>query len=220
MTEKQAKCLTRKQQITYASIGAVCLAIAVMSGVFHQQIARFVADLGKPSFVVSESVEGWWSSGNHHPSLDDVDGNYYENAFDQLPVADLSIHQGQNKNDIENAHCFVMYAYFDGQVDIEAERQAKRNGIVYKTDLIGVADIGTAAFSIDTPDGIKQGSLYKYEISDRSGYGAGMMEGMADGFVQLRNGYIHLRGVCRQASQLDELQPVLESVKLQKGLWG
>lgn len=190
-------------------------AIASVAGIIilQDKIKEPSENPSKPSFVLdSAKTPGWWTSGNNWSNANEFTDTY---TIDKtLPVVSISIHQGRNKQDIINGHCFVMYSYFDHTVDPKVELEKKKNSMVHGKDAISIKEVGVKSIKMHTSEGVKEYQFHEHELSSEDN--EEFMRGMAVGYVLLKSGYIDIQSVCEKADQLDETLPILKAVSLAK----
>lgn len=72
-------------------------------------------------------------------------------------------------------------------------------------------EVGVKTLSMNTPEGDKTYKLHQYNSDNKSG---DYKSGVSLGYIPLDSGYIEIQGICDEASQLDEVLPVLDAVRL------
>ena len=173
-------------------------------------------NVNKPSFVVDKAkTVGWWTGGNNWPNIKDYTGGQIKE--DSLPIADITIHQCKDasncevSNDIKGGRCFVTISYYGDIVrsdEAVAEKLKKNNSFGDMT----ITEVNVSELEFATYEGNKTYSLHKYDYAQKNG--GTIMRGNAIGYVPLRDGHVEVQGVCAEASQLDEIVPVLTGIKL------
>lgn len=164
----------------------------------------------RPAFAFdSAAMPGWYTGGNNWPNPDDLEGGVMRK--NELPKADISIHQGVNEQDVIHGHCFTMAAFYDKAIDINEQLQ---KNVISSTGDDGriITPVGTSDVAIMTYDGLKTLSLHKYDISGPAA--KDLQRGMANGYVALSNGHLAIQSVCQESSQLDETVPVHSATSL------
>ncbi len=165
----------------------------------------------RPAFTFNTTqAPGWYTGGNNWVNPDDFTGDQMRK--DELPKADMSVHQGSNEQDIINGHCFTMAAYFDKSINVEDERKRKLTSTTADDGRI-VTEVGVSNLKLATYEGVKDFQLHKYDISGPAA--KDLQRGMADGYVQLSNGYVNIQSICQESAQLDETLPVFAATSLE-----
>lgn len=213
----------KKLPIVFVLAGILLIACGGAAFIFRDSINSVVRDIkqnnenaGKPKFVFDTAKQsGWWTTGNNWPNPDDADDGVSEDVT--LPIAAISIHQCKVANkckdpekDTMGAHCFVMAFYQMGTIDSQTAiantiEQNKKWG----TD---IQEVGVKTLSMNTPEGNKEYQFYQYDYKSKDG--SGFKKGNAQGYISLSDGYIDIRSICDEASQLDETSPALEAIRL------
>lgn len=220
---------TRKQTVYFqkskllvapiALIVVVILSIALWTWQQKSE-ATSTAQEEAPSvkFVYDNAIiSGWWTSGNNYPDPSMADSNTPKDA--QWPIADISLHQCKSatkcsdpEQDTVGAHCFVSTFYKDDTIEPDraiADMINKNKG--WGTTVTKVA---SKTLTMSTPDGDKSYVLHQFDYSTSGG--KIIKQGNAQGYIPLDSGYIDIRAVCDEASQLDEATPALNAISLVK----
>ncbi len=220
---------TRKQTIHFQKskllIALIVLIAIVTLGitlwVWHQksEAVSTAQEKTHPVKFVYDNAKtpGWWTSGNNYPDPSTADSNTPKDT--KWPIADISLHQckvttkcSNPEQDTAGAHCFVSTFYMDGT--IEPDKSI--------TDMISqnkgwgttVTEVASKTLTMSTPEGTKSYILHQFDY-DTNG-GETVKRGNAQGYISLNNGYMDIRAVCNEASQLDEAVPALNAIRLTK----
>lgn len=165
----------------------------------------------------ADKVTGWWTSGNNYPDPSMADSNAPKDM--QLPIADISVHQCTTatkctnpEKDTIGAHCFVSTSYMDGTINPDKAigdmmNQSKQWGVT-------VTETASVELTMYTPDGDKSYTLHQFDSNTNGSEKT--KKGNAQGYIPLNKGYIDVRAVCDEASQLTEAIPALEAIRLSK----
>lgn len=190
--------------------GASLLVVVLAIGVFIFVNGRFLKigdSAEKPAFALDQ-MRGWYTGGNYWYNPDEFTGD--QTKKDELPIAGMSVHQGNDEQDIVNGHCFTLFAYFDKTINVD--EALKRRATATGDDGRVVTEIGVSDLKMTTYEGVKNFQLHKYDLSGPAA--KDLQRGMANGYVTLSSGYINVQSVCQESAQLDETLPVLEAVRL------
>lgn len=206
---------------------SVFLAILAVGGgyVTYSKLKATVSDdkatsLNKdtPSFVFNNYKSiGWYTGGNNWPDINDFTGDQV--SADELPIADISIHQCKEagecngSEDMIGGRCFVMLALKARSADPNVALAEKINSNNKSGD-ITMKEVGIKTLSINTPEGDKSYDLHQYDYITKNS--SPIMRGNSIGFVALSNSHIEVQAVCEEAGQLDQTLSVLDSVRLKK----
>lgn len=203
-------------------ITGIILIAAGIAGLFFQNEIKAaimgktvgVSSEDKPRFVFdSAKVSGWWTAGNRWPDPAGVDTSMGPDI--QLPVADISVHQCKVASKCEDfqkdggGHCFVAASYMTGTIDPEK----KMAETVAQNEEWGmeITDVGTKNLVMATSDGDKEYALYQYDYNNKGS--DKIMRGNGQGYVLLKDGYIDVRSVCSESSQLEEAISALGAIR-------
>ncbi len=226
MKNKQSK--SRKLPIILTIIGLVLVA-GVMSGfVFQDKLKIAVADAkttiansGKPKFIFDTAkFPDWASTGNTWHDTDTIavisvsqctDGsNCSDFVEDCRAHIDKSNQSCQKLEQYTADGCMVSAYYLSGSIapDTAMKSELKKwSGFGNTPEKVGVNSL-----SMRTPEGDKSYQFYQYDTNNTQG---GYKRGSAFGFIPLSSGYIEVRSVCREASQLDDTLPLLNAIRLE-----
>ena len=193
----------QREESSYKNTAKPCDAYAIPHSI------NFVYDTAK--------TPGWWTSGNNYPDPSTADSNTPKDA--KWPVVDISLHQckittkcSNPEQDTAGAHCFVSTFYMDGTIEPDkaiADMVSQNKG--WGTT---VTEVGSKTLTMSTPDGDKSYVLHQFDYNTNGG--ETIKRGNAQGYIPLGSGYIDIRAVCDEASQLDEATPALNAISLVK----
>ena len=235
MTEVMKNKKPKKALIITLAIASIVLLGALLTAfVFQDKLRLVLGDVlsasensTKPQFVLgSTSVTGWWTTGNNWPDPKDADSNTPTDA--QWPIVSMMVgqcvkgsqcqslveqcRQGKRcetlERDTTDTHCFVSTSYLEGTINPDkaiADMIKKNTGWG-----IAVKEVGTATLMMETMDGSRQYTLHQFDYDTKGG--DTIKRGNAQGYIPLNNGYIDVRAVCNEASQLDEALPALSAI--------
>ena len=198
----------KRKILVIASIAILLIVTTVVALYFWQtQQADGAPVANKPSFAFDHSkAPGWWSAGNNWPDIKDFTGDQV--TATDLPVADIAVHHGTETK--PDSSCFVMAFYQKGSVDLASELKKRETGMQSAGENPKLlTQVGTSMLSINTPEGAKEYTLYKYNLDMPQ-----TQKGNAFGFIPLTSGYIEVRSVCPTAEQLAITLPALTAVAL------
>jgi hypothetical protein len=194
-------------------IKPILISLAVLAGVaaigYHIYL-RIVDSIPPPAFSFDASnATGWWGSDNIN--VQDVAGNNYqgEEPKDKLPVADLTVHHGRPGETTPEDSCFTLFSYYD--YPLEGIDAAHQDYIDRKEELGTLEQTNSLRQTIETFEGQKSYDLkqYDYEVE-----GQDVLSGYQIGFITMSDGHIRTEGVCKTVKDLELVQPVLQTVRL------
>lgn len=220
-TRKETTIFQRSKLLIVMITSLVVVILGVSLWIWHQESeAASATQKQTPSvkFVYDKTkVPGWWTFGNNYPDPSAADSNTPKDA--QWPIADISVHQckiatkcSNPEKDTTDAHCFVSTFYMDSTInpDKAITDMISRNKGWGTT----VTEVASKTLTMSTPEGDKSYILHQFYY-DTNG-GETVKRGNAQGYISLNKGYIDIRAVCNEASQLDEAVPALNAIRLTK----
>lgn len=241
MNNKNKK--TKKKLVALLLSIGVIIAVIVVGFIFQDTFKTVATDVktsienqGKPKFVFDTAkFPDWATAGNVYTNPDDVTDDF-QGSKDDLPISGIIVSQcktGSNCNTLvgkckpqdngvsedcrrlaeytTDSHCFVSLSYYERKVDPEQEvaKYIEHNN---SFGSMTITEAGVKSLTMDTPDGNKEYTLHYYDYESKTG--DTIKRGNAIGYVALTSGYIDVRSVCTEASQLDETLPILSAIQL------
>lgn len=165
-----------------------------------------------PTFAFNKSQgDGWWGRENVNVQEVAKTSNYTgQTPIEKLPVADLTIFQGESMADKPEEGCFISYSYYD--FPLSDVKSAYSNYFGGKHTDAGTLDtFEPIKSSIDTFEGTKEYDLHQYRFTLD---GQDTLQGYQIGFIPLSSGYIRTEGICKTYEDLMLTEPILGSVEL------
>lgn len=172
----------------------------------------FIKPFAKPKTVEAQvtftfdpaKAPGWWAGDNNFPAEQ-------PNMSDTHPaLVQRTIAQGTPE---KPGTCFVMYFYYEGEIDTSFALQQQEKNTVDGTEKT-LEKIGAKTFTMQTMDGTKEFQLHQY--NDTDAHAKQSVAGIEFGYVVTDDGYIDIRGYCEKTEQLDATVPVFSAVKLKE----
>ncbi|MBI3889768.1 hypothetical protein HY312_04340 [Candidatus Saccharibacteria bacterium] len=212
------------KKILFGTVFAVLLVVLTVGGMSVYTLFKTNTTVGEadrinkntPMFVFDKStMPGWYSGGNNWVDASSFTGD--QAAKDDLPVADISLHQCKDlkkcdsSKDMIGGNCFAMLSYRKYPVEPEAAVSKKLKNNTQFGDMV-VREVGVKKLSLRTSEGDRRYDLHQYDYEAKGDNS--MMRGNALGFVSLGDAHVEVQTVCTEASQLDDALPVLSSVSL------
>lgn len=201
--------LSENRKIMFAALVLAVSGALISVFVFWQngrQGSVATESIPKPFFSFDEAKSpGWWSGGNNWQDIHDYTGDQITEA--ELPIADISVLQGTRQTP---GNCFVTAFYQKGVVDIATALKEREDEMISADeDSSSLKQVGTVQQTILTPDGIKEYTVYQYDMDVPD-----VQRGNEFGFIPLDDGYVEVRGVCLTADLLPQTIPTLSAIKL------
>jgi len=193
------------QKTIIISTAIVLIAAMLTAGVLYwnNTYSTKPADEKKPTFSFDASKSpGWWSPGNYSSTKEDL-MNYKGEA--SLPVSSLNAFKGEKGDTTDQ--CFVTASYQPGTIDIEKKLAQKTVAIDSSSSY---KFLGTRPQTIRTPEGTKEYSINQYDLVTQTP----SQYGNEFGFIQLKEGYISVTGVCPTADMLTANETALNAIRL------
>lgn len=227
MDIKNKNTKNKKLSMMLIFAGVVLFAVIVAGFVFRDEIKTIATNVttsienrDKPKFVLgSTQFSDWASSGNTYQdgSQDDAaivtmsmqqcaSGSHCSNLVEEC----RSNHQCEKLDQLSRAgHCMVHFYYFDRPINPdEAIADFIKTNAGFKVD---TREIAAKTLSMNTPEGDKTYQLHQYDSGNTSG---NYKSGISLGYISLESSHIEVLGICNASSQLDEVLPVLNVVRL------
>ncbi len=206
--------MTKNKKITYILIVAASI-LAALTIVFILNSNQILQAAGitksAPVFIFNDSkVPGWWAADNYN-SRESTDPQNYEGSepINTLPVASMNIFKG-NKGEHKTA-CFVMFSYYDYKVDVVQLKKDKQSEVSASTTMKGIGEDTTSIILLGETKNL---TLMNYELIGPDAENA--MKGMSYGWVDLKDGYVSVSGVCPTSDELGDTMSVITAISLVK----
>lgn len=167
-----------------------------------------------PKFSTSlASDSGWWTGHNTNvQAMAKSIGSDYkgEEPIDKLPVADITIHHGEEGSKNAPAdNCFTSFSYYNQPLNDLAA--AYKNYEDRKNQQSHAEKLEPVKKTITTFEGNKDYELQRYNYVIE---GQNILSGYQVGFIPMSGGYIRTEGVCKTPADLDLLTPIIATVQL------
>lgn len=211
----------KKHIVTFVVVGVLvsaaiigCLVLYSRPKVASVNAKAPATNQGRPKFVFDTvKTPGWLTLGNNWPDASAADPAYRN----EVPVSDISVHQCKAMShcasldtDVIGGNCFVMASYNKGAENLDKKladtiEQNRKFGTT-------IEEVGVKMLKISTYEGEKDYQLHLYDYQSKGG--EALLRGNALGYVPLSDGYIDMRAVCAEASQLEQSIPTIQALRL------
>lgn len=201
--------MSKTQKIFTTAIAVFLILALVVSGFLfwkHHNLPKVVT---YPIFSFDQSkAPDWWSGGNSSPELSETEESQRIDQ-DPLPAASITAFQGTMQTP---GACFIMAFYNDNKTDLAQLLKDRESGmIVGQSDPSVLKQIDSTRHSIETFQGTKDYTLSRYDLDL-----AQVQRGNAFGFIEMSDGYIEIRAVCKTAEDLETIAPGLAALSLRQ----
>ena len=191
---------------------ATLLVVGVLAGVGAHFYSRIKGDTPPPSFTFNkDKAPGWRGRDSVNVQKVARSSNYTgETPINELPVADMTLFQGESETTNLAENCFVSFSYYDFPLkDVEAAYKNYFGG--KHTDAGTLDSFDPIKASIATYEGTKEYEIHQFRfVVD----GQDTMQGYQVGFVPLSSGYVRTEGVCKTYEDLTAIKQIMNSVTL------
>lgn len=201
---------SHKKKWRIITIVAAVLALLLAGGyITYSFLSKPANTKNNYQFIFDNTkAHGWWAAANFRPTMDDYTGDQMKE--EDLNVVGRTIFQGANEQDT-SGNCFVMFSYFDQQIDVAQKLKEKEKSITFNDASLSLNKVSVETLEMSTPEGIKPYQLHNYDIVGNNG--SDFMRGTGVGYVTLSDGYLFINSVCKEASQLEGVTPAIQATK-------
>lgn len=191
-------------------IAGVLIVVAVL-GVIGFQMHRETRAETPPTFSFDrEKAAGWWARDPINVQAVARSANYTgEEPIERLPVADITLFEGQPQAEGVVDGCFVSFSYYDYALDDVAAAYDNYFGDKVEHGTLDTFD--PISRIIMTFEGEKEYELRQYRFVLE---GQDNLEGYQVGFIPLEEGYVRTEGICKTYEELAKIVPIMDSVEL------
>ncbi len=222
MSTKNQKSKSKKLSIII-TIGLLLVAGIVLGLVFQDKIKADTdtATSNKPRFVFDAArFPDWASTGNTQQDTDTIavigatqctEGSGCSSLVEECRAnIDKNDQSCQKLEQYTAGGCMVSAHYLSGTINPDTVVKDE----LEKWSSFGnmPEEVGVKSLSMNTPDGDKTYRFYQYDTNNTQGK---YKRGSAFGFIPLNSGYIEVRSVCWEASQLENALPILNAIRLE-----
>ena len=205
------------------AVGLLLVVGVVASFIFQDKlktIATNIENSGKPNFILDTAkFPDWASTGNIYgegtapvtsfSAQQCAPGSECSNLVEGCRTMKGEGSQCEALNRHTKDGCMVQLYYFKQAIDPKvavSDELKEWSSFGTKPTKTGVKTL-----TMRTSEGDKEYQFYQYDTNNSDDM---YKRGSAFGFVALKDGHIEVRGVCKEASQLDQTLPILNAVSL------
>lgn len=201
---------SHKKKWLIITITAGILALLLTGGyIAYSTLNKPATAEHKYQFIFDETkAPGWWAAANFWPNLDEYTGDQVTEK--DLNIVGRNIFEGKSEQDA-SGKCFVMFSYFDQPIDIAQKLKEKEDSITFNDSTLSLSRVSVESLELETLEGPIPYQLHNYSIVGNNG--SDFMRGTGVGYAQLTDGYVLINSVCKEATQLESVKPVLEATR-------